>query len=110
VDDPATIPPELTVGLGERRSIPLRRPSGGYTWSAAVVAGDRGAVELTLGHAHASSTSPGTSADQELTITGAQVGRAELRLVLGRSWEPPDAAIGERRLAVTVAPERSHAA
>jgi Chagasin family peptidase inhibitor I42 len=109
VADPATIPPEVTVGVGERRSIALRRPSGGYGWSADVVAGDAGAVELALGYAPASATSPGSSADQELTITGVQVGRAELRLLLGRSWEPPDAAIGEHRLVVTVAPERNQA-
>ena len=111
VGDPVTltpeIPSEVTIAIGQAWSLVLPRPSGGYRWSAEVIEGDADALDVAVTHAPAPDREPGTTADQLLTIRGAAVGHAGLRLLLGRSWEPPSAAIDERAVAVTVQPERS---
>lgn len=80
---------EITLAIGEKRSIPLSSLAmAGYRWSGSLEGPDPGAVELELARGELSpGTRPGVSVPEEAVLRGVRPGRAVVHLEQRRAWE-----------------------
>jgi Chagasin family peptidase inhibitor I42 len=101
---PSAVPSELTLRVGERKSIPLTSAgSVGYGWRLTVT-GDTQTIETSTGpeHPRPPDAPPGGSLQQALFVTGLAPGRSTIRLELLRFGRPPPRESHE--IVVTVVP------
>jgi inhibitor of cysteine peptidase len=91
----------ITLGVGDRLEIELpESPTTGYLWQLAPIEGVAAEVEDSYVPAGAA---PGAGGTRLFVITPRGPGRAELRLALRRSWEPPEKAVERFAVWVVVA-------
>ena len=96
-------PVEVELAVGEERVFTLPSFAGaGYDWDAEVY-GDAGAVAVDLRSTAdpAAFLPPGASPELLLVVRGVNTGRATVRLICRRPWDP-DHPLEERILRVTV--------
>jgi predicted secreted protein len=98
------VPTELTLHVGERKTIPLTSAgSVGYVWQLAV-SGEARSIEAGTGpeHERPSDAPPGGSLQQALFVSALAPGRCAIRLELLRFGRPPPRESHE--ITVTVVP------
>ncbi len=101
---PLAAPTELTLHVGERKTIPLTSAgSVGYVWQLALT-GDARSIKASTGpeHRRPPNAPPGGSLQQALFVSALAPGRSTIRLELLRFGRPPPRESHE--IAVTVIP------